>query len=87
MKVHPTQPLHVVDGVVRFRGNAIVQHLLRIGAIDLNKIDVGLFSKEDVEQFWQLLGYSVSGYGELSFIRRKTVEEIDREAEALLAAK
>lgn len=83
---HPRQPL-VIDpnGVVRFKGNAIVERLFREGRIDLNKIVCWLdVPAADIEQFWQLLGYTTSGYGELSFIRPETVASVDAEAEALL---
>ena len=42
-------------------------------------IDVanGKYSKEDYAQLMQLIGYSVSGYGELSMIPRKEVRRAD----------
>jgi len=73
------------DGTPRFKENAIVRWLVDSARVNLNDIRVHRFPIEDVEQFWQLLGYSVSGYGELSFTRDETVAEADRIAEALLA--
>lgn len=81
---HPTQPIVLVDGVVRFKGNEIVMRLHREGTIDLNEIDLRGVPIEDVEQFWQLLGLTVSGYGELSFIRPETVERADEAAEEIM---
>jgi hypothetical protein len=85
---HPMQPLAVEDGTVRFKANKIVDWLWRSGAVDLNKLIAmyhsGMISQEDVTQFWQLLGYSVSGYGELSFIDPAVVAWADAEAEKLL---
>lgn len=69
MSKHPIQPL-VKDekGVLRFKKNAIVVYILDNGGIDLNQIAAIPFSQEDRDQFTQLIGYSLSGYGELSYI-------------------
>lgn len=70
---HPIQPLEKAkDGVVRFKPNAIVQHLLDKGGIDLNQLAMVEFSQEDREQFAQLIGYSLSGFGELSYVSDAT---------------
>lgn len=61
---HPMQK--IVDG--RFVKNAIVEYLLDNGGIDLNQLAVLPFDDEDREQFAQLIGYSVSGYGSLSYV-------------------
>ena len=61
------QPIISDDhGVKRFKKNAIVARLLEEGGIDLNAIARWDVSKEDRRQFAQLIGYSVSGYGELT---------------------
>jgi hypothetical protein len=74
------------NGVIRFKRNAIVDHFVRNHTIDLSQLAASLdaYSVEDAEQFWQLLGYSVSGYGDLSFVRPETIAEADRRAESLL---
>jgi hypothetical protein len=59
-------------GVVRFKPNKIVQHLLDNGGIDLNKIAILQFPKEDEIQFAQLIGYSLSGFGDLSYVDDET---------------
>lgn len=66
---HPLQPV-VTDeqGVRRFKKNAIVVYLLDAGPNDMNKLALIPFSREDREQFAQLIGYSVSGFGELSYV-------------------
>lgn len=74
---HPIQPL-VKDkhGMVRFKKNAIVSYLLDIctakGIADMNTLATMPFDKNDREQFAQLIGYSLSGFGELSYVRNKT---------------
>ena len=70
---HPMQPIEPdTDGVDRFRANAIVRAFLdeatKAGILDLNKIACMDFSDEDRRQFAQLIGYSVGGYGELSYV-------------------
>lgn len=79
---HPMQPL-VSDqhGVARFKRNAIVEHLLKNGGIDLNAIARLPFDNRDREQFAQLIGYSVSGFGSLSFARPDIVAAADRMVE------
>lgn len=71
---HPVQPLVEVDGVVRFKENAIVRTLLDAGPLDMNRIAAMAFSQEDHEQFAQLIGYSLSGFAELSYVRDRTYD-------------
>jgi|SRR5581483_1916219 len=69
---HPMQPIIVDDhGIVRFQQNAIVRALLdQKGIIPLNLNDLAEmdFSQADWEQFYQLIGYSLSGFHELSLV-------------------
>lgn len=71
----PIQPLIEDEhGVIRFKPNAIVQHLLDNGGIDLNQIAVLDFSREDHEQFAQLIGYSWSGACDLSYMTDEVLD-------------
>lgn len=82
MSRHPIQPVEKDEhGVLRFKHNAIVEHLLEHGGIDMNAIAQLKFSREDREQFAQLIGYSVSGASELGYVSRETIEA----AEAMAA--
>ena len=66
---HPMQPVFLdKDKVVRFKSNRIVRFLLDAGPFDLNKLALMEFRKEDREQFAQLIGYSVCGFGELEYV-------------------
>ncbi len=66
---HPTQPAGLDDhGVLRFKPNKIVRHLVDNGSITLNDIAVMPFSTEDRVQLAQLIGYSLSGFGELHYV-------------------
>jgi hypothetical protein len=86
MTSHPMQPIaHDSHGVVRFKRNGIIDDLVRRKIIDLNDIDVDAFPVEDVEQLWQLMGYSVSGYGDLSFVRPETIAAADAIAAKVVA--
>ena len=78
----PIQPIYTdASGVLRFRENAIVKHLLDHGGIDLNAIAIMKFSDEDREQFAQLIGYSVSGFSDLSYVSNEAYATVNRMAE------
>lgn len=66
-KKHPIQPIAPdAHGVVRFKANRIVQHLLDTHpTVDMNTLAGMSFSDDDRQQFAQLIGYSLSGYSEL----------------------
>lgn len=73
---NPIQPLAKdAQGVLRFKENAIVRHLLdwaRERGMDLNKLARMDFTQDDREQFAQLIGYSLSGFSELSYVSDAT---------------
>ena len=82
---HPMQPIvWDGDGVIRFKANSIVRYILDNGSIDLNRIATMNFDREDREQFAQLIGYSVSGFGDLSYVRRTTLAKADEIADTLV---
>lgn len=73
---HPNQPIIAVDGVERFKKNAIVCYLLDTHlTADMNSLAVLPFTNEDRTQFAQLIGYSVCGFGELSYVSDKAYKE------------
>lgn len=84
---HPMQPVgldgrggHSGRGVMRFKPNAIVQFLLDNGPFDMNALARLPFSAEDRMQFAQLIGYSVCGYGDLSYVSDESCDEADAAA-------
>ena len=81
---HPRQAFAVVGQVVRFRRNAIVDRLLdeaRAGRkVDLNDIACWDVSDADRRQFAQLIGYSVAGYGDLSYVGAARARRADAAA-------
>ena len=76
--VHPMQPIVMVDGIKRFRSNAICRWLVDTGRANLNEIALKEFDDEDQAQFAQLIGYSVSGWGDLSYVDPEAVAIADR---------
>jgi hypothetical protein len=78
----PMQPVEKGhDGVTRFRANAIVRHLLDRGGIDLNQIALLDVPQEDREQFAQLIGYTIRGYHELSYVSDESCAQASIRAE------
>lgn len=89
------------DGVVRFKRNNIVRYLLdwcasKNGAAgyhentsgpapDLNHLATMNFSQEDWTQLAQLGGYSISGFGELSYVSDEDYSKANRALEATSA--
>lgn len=86
---HPMQPIYEDDrGVVRFVPNKIIAYLHERGVIDLNAI--GMMFRNDPDdqmQLAQLIGYSVSGFGDLSYADPKVTKRADGKVERLLAKK
>ena len=95
---HPMQPVALDDrDVLRFRQNTLVRALLdrdtQRGRIypefparsdgGLNWIAMQDFSQEDQEQFAQLIGYSISGYHELSYVSDASAAEASALAHAI----
>jgi len=83
-KKHPMQKMHVDEhGTVRFVENKIVGFLLDAGPFDLNSLARMEFDDTDWRQFAQLIGYSVSGWGDLSYVTPKQAAKADRRAEQI----
>jgi hypothetical protein len=82
---HPMQPLVMDGNVVRFKANAIVRLLLDTGKLNMNDLALIQFPAEDREQFAQLIGYSVSGYGELSYVSNESYARAQAAAKKLLS--
>lgn len=91
----PRQPIGWDDHkVVRFKENKIVSWMLDMGRsgqkFDLNDIVMKYHTEEfslgDLVQLDQLIGYSVSGFGDLSYIPSEEVEACDEIAADLVKA-
>lgn len=69
---NPIQPLAMDShNVLRFKKNAIVDHMLNVcqkHGCSLNDLACMEFSNDDRSQLAQLIGYSLSGYGELGYV-------------------
>ncbi|MNI44260.1 hypothetical protein D3C73_986290 [compost metagenome] len=85
------QPVGVdKNGHHRFLENRIVRDMLDFASprgMDLNDIAVracrGQYNQAEQRQFAQLIGYSVSGYSELSYVNDASWEEAWRRDRAL----
>jgi len=77
---NPIQPL-VTDkhGVLRFKANKIVKMLLDRGSLNMNDIaEFAGVSRDDRIQFAQLIGYSLCGFGDLSYADEVTYATASR---------
>lgn len=84
MTKHPMQPVELIKGVVRFKENAIISHLIDKGSISLNDLCFLDFSDSDWMQLHQLIGYSVSGYGGLNQTSKKSTRKADKRVSKLI---
>lgn len=88
--MNPMQPLmRDADGAIRFKPNKIVRFLLDWATprgIGMNELAMMEFSQEDREQFAQMIGYSLSGYSELSYVSDESYAAADSAARQLLEA-
>ena len=85
---HPMQQLvRDEDGVVRFAANKIVRFMLDAGRqglrYDLNTLAIMDFTDDDRMQLAQLIGYSLSGYGELPYVTDASYAAAERAADTL----
>lgn len=88
---HPRQPIGWAGDVIRFKENKIISWMLNMGGegkkFNLNdivlKYHLGEFNQEDLVQLDQLIGYSVSGFGDLSYVPQDEVAECDGIAASL----
>ena len=77
-------PVVLVEGIARFRENPIVSYLLEIAPTDLNEIGMRFHDNPAAyAELAALIGYSVSGWGDLSQSDEESVARADEEAEAL----
>lgn len=75
---HPMQPLVMDGATIRFKRNKLVEFLLDHGGIDLNQLAAMQFTDEDRCQFAQLIGYSLSGFGELNYVNDRMWARAER---------
>lgn len=86
-KRHPMQAIEWDGkGVIRFRRNPIVDHLLTFGGLDMNALRRALvvdspgITHQDWDQFYQLIGFSVAG---APLADKKTRKKADKKAKKL----
>ena len=84
----PMQPLvRDAHGTIRFLENPLVSYLLSHGSIDMNQLAIQAANRgwnaADQAQFAQLIGYSVSGWGDLSYVTAEQADAADKAAEEM----
>ena len=73
---HNIQPLYLdKQKTYRFKQNKIVTFLLDAGPYDMNQLACMSFSDDERTHFAQLIGYSLSGFNELSYVSDETYDE------------
>jgi hypothetical protein len=89
---HPVQSV-VVDphGTYRFKQNPVVRKFMEMAQqgrkYDMNDAAMdygnGYFARNDMVQFAQLIGYSVAGWSDLSYVSDKDYEAAQRKVEKM----
>lgn len=80
---HPMQPIVLVDGIARFKDNRLVRFLIDQYGLNQLHMRCSDATQDDWNQLAQLIGYSVSGFGDLSYADHETVAKADKIAESL----
>jgi len=79
---HPDQNIYTdKHGTHRFEQNKIVRYLVDALPGGLNSLAIMPFSNKDRRQLAQLIGYSIDGWADLSYVRSKDTERVDAEIE------
>jgi hypothetical protein len=90
MEGHPMQPVVMSErGIHRFKSNKCVEALLDHGqktGFGLNELAYQAHTAEDQMQLAQLIGYSVSGYGDLGYVTDASYDLAAKLSQALTAA-
>jgi len=85
---HPMQPIYLDEsGSPRFQANGIIKRIVNEGMVSLSEINMWVhrypgITQDDVDQFWQLIGYSLEGYSELAGSDVISNDAADRAAKA-----
>ncbi len=87
---HPIQPLEEDEhGTLRFKKNAIVCDMSKFlidNGFGFKEISSGKcrnYQNEDLQQFAQITGYSLYGYGELSYVDEEAYRTAEKMAKAV----
>jgi hypothetical protein len=82
---NPIQPVFLDNiGVLRFKENSVIAYLLEVATEEgygLYHIAARGFSPDDLSQFWQLIGYSVSGFNDLSSTTDKMRNRVEKKVD------
>lgn len=90
MSETPLQPIVTVDGVIRFEANPLVRLLYAEASAgrqcDLNRLAETLphAERRHWEQLAMLLGYSLAGFAELSYVSDQTYAIAEEKAASMV---
>lgn len=79
------EPRVMVGEVLRFKANPLVRHLLDNGGITMNDLAFVECTDSERSHFAQLIGYSVAGWGTLSYVTDADWDRVHAEPAAALA--
>ena len=82
--MRPGRSNAIVQYVVEHAAQMVATHPMHAGRLDLNALYMQSFPRADREQFAQLMGYSISGYHELSYVSDLSAAEASLLAEKVL---
>ena len=82
--MRPGRSNAIVQYVVEHAAQMVATHPMHAGRLDLNGLHTMSFSQADREQFAQLMGYSISGYHELSYVSDLSAAEATLLAEKIM---
>jgi hypothetical protein len=80
----PGRPNAIVQYVIEHAQSMVATHPMHAGRLDLNGLYTRNFPRADREQFAQLMGYSISGYHELSYVSDLSAAEATLLAEKIM---
>lgn len=82
------QPIVMEGEVARFQANRLVTAMYELGSFKMNEawamVNSGEATRAEYEQLAQLIGYSVSGFGDISLARKRVKEEARKKVQRLL---
>ena len=85
---NPMQPVILAATTVKFKRNEIVRDLLdftTLHGFDMNHIVAQDYTQTDLEQFAQLIGYTVDGYHESSYVSDNSAKKATTLARRVLS--
>lgn len=75
------EAIYDCDSGLRFKQNRIVRYLLEMGPHDMNDVvrlaNIDFFTRDELKEFYQLIGYSLNDYVEIFEDDVEVVDELE----------